>query len=116
MIGMWSGGQVSREVLHSKVCSYRELDASTLSSWVKFLVAIVHRVGTFLGSSICQSWLAIMLIIICTLSKLAHMNRCKFLSSSHIGLWVLKSPIQTMWIGHLGFRTWALFLMYCMTF
>ena len=56
MIGMWSilGGHSSGAVLHSRTCSQRELDASTLSSQMKFLVAIVHRVGMFLGSSICR--------------------------------------------------------------
>ena len=57
MIGMWSdcGGCSSGMVLHSRMCSLRELDASMLSGQVKFPVAIAHRIGMFLGSSICKS-------------------------------------------------------------
>src|SRR5882724_3224644 len=70
----------------------------------------------FLGSSICRSWLAIASIITCALSRLACVNRCKLLSSSHIGWWVLKSPIHTMWWGSLELLAQAIFLMYRMTF
>src|SRR5882724_11538759 len=70
----------------------------------------------FLGSSICRSWLAIASIITCALSKLAHINRCEFLSSSHIRCWVLKSPNHTMWWGSLDLLARAIFLMYCVTF
>ena len=44
------------------------------------------------------------------------MNNCEFLSSSHIGWWVLKSPSQMRWVSCLGFQSQDLCCKYCVTF